>query len=64
MVSVKPDKRRQVEVARSHMIVFRAILHDTKRYPEPEKFKPERFLNDDGSLNDDEVLPAFGYGRR
>jgi cytochrome P450 len=46
-------------------IVCRAILHDPARYPEPEAFKPERFLNPDGSLLDDPVLVlAFGYGKR
>ncbi|OCH88111.1 cytochrome P450 [Obba rivulosa] len=42
-----------------------AILHDPKEYPDPEEFKPERFLKD-GELNpeirDPEV--AFGAGRR
>ena len=34
-------------------------------YPEPDTFKPERFLNQDGTLRDDPVLlSAFGYGKR
>jgi cytochrome P450 len=34
-------------------------------YPEPEIFKPDRFLNPDGTLRDDPLLTsAFGYGRR
>jgi len=42
-----------------------AILHDPARYPEPDVFKPERFLNPDGSLVDDPVLVSgFGYGKR
>jgi len=42
-----------------------AILHDPVMYPEPDSFKPERFLNADGSLRDDPVLTsAFGFGRR
>ncbi|KAI0251161.1 cytochrome P450 [Lactifluus subvellereus] len=42
-----------------------AILHDPAMYPEPDVFKPERFLNPDGTLRDDPVLTsAFGYGRR
>ncbi|KAH9957214.1 cytochrome P450 [Russula dissimulans] len=42
-----------------------AILHDPVMYPEPDSFKPERFLNPDGSLRDDPVLAsAFGFGKR
>ena len=39
--------------------------HDESKYPNPNSFIPERFLNDDGSLkpNDLEHL-AFGFGRR
>ncbi|TFK73308.1 cytochrome P450 [Pluteus cervinus] len=33
-------------------------------YPEPEVFKPERFLDADGSLNDDDRHVVFGFGRR
>jgi cytochrome P450 len=44
---------------------FRAILHDPERYPDPEEFKPERFLNKDGSVRDDPTLSlAFGIGKR
>ncbi|KAH9975189.1 cytochrome P450, partial [Russula compacta] len=42
-----------------------AILHDPSLYPEPDIFRPERFLNPDGSLRDDPVLTsAFGFGKR
>ena len=44
---------------------FRAILHDPETYPESEEFKPERFLNEDGSVRDDPSLTlAFGAGKR
>jgi Cytochrome P450 len=44
---------------------FRAILHDPDLYPDPEEFKPERFLNEDGSVRDDPALTsAFGIGKR
>ena len=44
---------------------FRAILHNPDLYPDPEEFKPERFLNEDGSVRDDPTLvSAFGIGKR
>ena len=43
----------------------RAVLHDPELYPEPEEFKPDRFLNEDGTFRDDPILTlAFGAGRR
>jgi cytochrome P450 len=46
-----------------HLRYFRAILHDPDTYPDPEQFKPERFLNEGGSVRDDPAL-AFGVGKR
>ncbi|KAJ7844804.1 cytochrome P450 [Mycena leptocephala] len=43
-----------------------AILHDENMYPDPQSFKPERFLTD-GKLNRairDPETAAFGFGRR
>jgi cytochrome P450 len=40
-------------------------LHDPELYPDPEEFKPERFLNEDGSVRDDPTLSlVFGIGKR
>ncbi|KAI0065754.1 cytochrome P450 [Artomyces pyxidatus] len=42
-----------------------AILHDSSLYPEPETFKPERFITADGRVKDDHLLNvAFGFGKR
>ncbi|KAF7299262.1 Cytochrome P450 [Mycena indigotica] len=43
-----------------------AMCQDEAIYPEPEKFKPERFLTEDGRVTTDPLLNplAFGHGRR
>ena len=34
-------------------------------YPDPEAFKPERFLSEDGTVRDDPTMSlAFGAGKR
>ncbi|CAA7263089.1 unnamed protein product [Cyclocybe aegerita] len=40
------------------------MTHDEDVYPEPDVFKPERFFNVDGKLNDNDRIMAFGFGRR
>ena len=43
------------------------MSRDETRYPEPEIFKPERFLTADGKLDPDANDPysfVFGFGRR
>ena len=45
--------------------VPRAILHNPDLYPDPETFKPERFLNEDGTFRDEPAISlAFGGGKR
>ncbi|KAK7037754.1 hypothetical protein VNI00_010715 [Paramarasmius palmivorus] len=41
-----------------------AMTHDERVYTRPHEFKPERFFNDSGDLNDDDTILAFGFGRR
>ncbi|PPR08006.1 hypothetical protein CVT24_003757 [Panaeolus cyanescens] len=40
-----------------------ALNHDEKMYPEPMKFNPERFLDENGALNDLQMY-SYGLGRR
>ncbi|KAJ7928115.1 cytochrome P450 [Mycena leptocephala] len=41
-----------------------AMTRNESIYPEPERFNPERFFTVDGKLNDDDMVLAFGFGRR
>jgi len=41
-----------------------AMSQNPEIYPDPSAFKPERFFDQDGNLNDDTVDYAFGFGRR
>jgi len=41
-----------------------AMTRNEVKYPSPEEFRPERFLDKDGQINDDTVSFAFGAGRR
>ena len=41
------------------------MSHDEIRYPDPDAFTPERFLNPEGILKDDNPADfIFGFGRR
>jgi cytochrome P450 len=40
------------------------MTRDEDVYQDAESFLPERFLKADGTLNDDTVDYAFGFGRR
>ena len=44
--------------------IFRAMTRDEEVYQDADSFRPERFLKADGSLNDDTMDYAFGFGRR
>lgn len=40
------------------------MTHDESVYPEPDLFRPERFLDANGQLTADESVLAFGFGKR
>ncbi|KAJ6590626.1 cytochrome P450 [Mycena vulgaris] len=41
-----------------------AMCRDERVYPNPEEFKPERFIAADGSLITENFPPTYGFGRR
>ncbi|KAG1827583.1 cytochrome P450 [Suillus subaureus] len=41
-----------------------AISRDPEVYPEPDAFKPQRWMDDEGRLRDDLRFFVFGFGRR
>ncbi|KAG2366026.1 cytochrome P450 [Suillus spraguei] len=41
-----------------------AISRDPEVYPEPDAFKPQRWIDDQGRLRDDLTFFPFGFGRR
>ncbi|KAF9526512.1 cytochrome P450 [Crepidotus variabilis] len=41
-----------------------AMTHDERLYPDPDVFKPERFFDRKGKLNEDSRILAYGFGRR
>ncbi|KAJ7019331.1 cytochrome P450 [Mycena alexandri] len=41
-----------------------AMCRDERIYPDPEAFKPERFIDADGSLITENFPPTYGFGRR
>jgi len=41
-----------------------AMTHNEEIYHDPFTFKPERFFDQNGKLNDDDRVLAYGFGRR
>ena len=41
-----------------------SVMHNSKHFPDPDTFKPERFLDNDGRYKEDNHVIPFGIGRR
>lgn len=67
MVSTMEGAGRSAAIYQAKRL-FRAILHDEERYPNPDAFDPTRYLTPEGVLDrsapDPTVDAAFGFGRR
>ena len=41
-----------------------SVYQDKERFVDPENFRPERFLDENGKYNRDDTLIFFGIGKR
>jgi cytochrome P450 len=70
VVRPSPPDGKYDSVLTIEVLLHRAVLHDPETYPDPEAFKPERYLKKvNGKLEldpsaPDPRVPEFGAGRR
>lgn len=41
-----------------------SLLYDSQEFPDPEKFKPEHFLNENGKFKYSDYFKAFSAGKQ
>jgi len=59
-----PDDSLILEQGQKIIIPVHAIHHDSKYYPEPEKFIPERFSAEEKAKRPSGIYHPFGDGPR
>lgn len=58
------DKKIEIEAGRNFYLLIYGIHHDERYFPNPEKFDPERFSDENkDKINRDAYMP-FGVGPR
>lgn len=65
--STEDDVYRGFFIPKGSVLVANAwaVLHNPEVYPDPDEFRPERFLEKDGSFREDPAIAlAFGAGKR
>ena len=46
------------------LFLSRSVGRDPAYFPDPEQFNPQRWLNEEGKINEDLKSFPFGFGRR